>query len=87
MEIAAIDPEVKNERIYGFAGPSSWDDILDILRKSFPQRKFLDNFNQGKDEGQADHDRGGELLQKHYGNTWVGLEETVLNNLKSLVQL
>jgi nucleoside-diphosphate-sugar epimerase len=87
IAVAAIDPEVKNERIYGFAGPSSWNDILDILRKHFPNRTFLDNFNQGNDEGKADHDRGAELLQKHYGNTWVGLEDTVMSNLKSLVRL
>jgi nucleoside-diphosphate-sugar epimerase len=84
--LAAIDPEVENERIFGHAAPMSWDDILDILRKMFPNKKFIDNFDQGSDIGKVPSERGDELLKKHYGTGWTSLEDCVEANLKSLIK-
>ncbi|KAH6687197.1 hypothetical protein F5X68DRAFT_117783, partial [Plectosphaerella plurivora] len=35
---AAILPDVKSERVFGFAQPFCWDDVLEILRKQCPDR-------------------------------------------------
>ncbi|KAF4342634.1 NADPH-dependent aldehyde reductase [Fusarium beomiforme] len=44
---AAIDPEVKGQRIQVLAASFTWNDCLDILRKGYPNRKFVDNFIPG----------------------------------------
>ena len=63
----------------------SWDDILDVLRKMFPEKKFIDNFDQGSDIGKVPTERGDELLKKHYGKGWTSLADCVDANLRSLV--
>jgi hypothetical protein len=64
----------------------SWDDILNVLRKMFPEKKFIDNFDQGSDIGTVPKERGDELLKKHYGTGWTALEPSVEANLRSLVK-
>ena len=50
LHVASIIlPDVKGQRIFGFAGHFSWDAVLDILRRHEPERKFPDNFSGGED--------------------------------------
>jgi hypothetical protein len=59
------------------------DDALAILRKTFPDRKFVEDFKYGTDLGKVPTERGNELLLKHYGKGWKGLEDVVKENLQS----
>ncbi|KAK3670124.1 hypothetical protein LTR78_009971 [Recurvomyces mirabilis] len=82
---ALIDPSCNGERIFGFAKPYYWNEILEILRKNFPQKQFPGDINLDKDLSKAPNEDAEALLQKHFGKTWSGLEETVLRNLAQLV--
>ncbi|RGP64318.1 aldehyde reductase ii [Fusarium sporotrichioides] len=41
---SAILPDVKGERIFGFAQAFCWNDALEILRKQYPNRTYQENF-------------------------------------------
>lgn len=75
---AAIHPDVKTERIFGVAGPFSWDSVLEVLRKQNPERKFMDNFSGG-DSGivYKDRPRSEQLLRDLGVEGFISLEETV----------
>ncbi|KAF7548842.1 hypothetical protein G7Z17_g6787 [Cylindrodendrum hubeiense] len=83
---AAIHPDVKDERIFAFAGRFSWDAILEILRKNFPNKEFIDNFSGGEDLNEIlPRSRAEQLLRDLGRPGWVSLEETVLENVKDIV--
>ncbi|RGP78669.1 hypothetical protein FLONG3_3206 [Fusarium longipes] len=44
---AAVDPEVRGKRIQVLAGSFNWNDALEILRNTYPERQFVDNFIPG----------------------------------------
>lgn len=85
--VAAVDPSVENERIFGHAGEFSFDDMLEVLRKHLPKKKLMDNFGQKPDPGTVPTERGDELLKNYYGTGWTDFEECVIANLKSLIKL
>jgi hypothetical protein len=73
---------VQSERIFAFGGEFSFDKALDIFRKHYPERQFVENFSQ-------DHawhtipqrERAEELLKRLGRPGWVQLEQTVLDNV------
>ncbi|CAM1510944.1 Fc.00g084570.m01.CDS01 [Cosmosporella sp. VM-42] len=76
---AALFPNVKNERIFAFAGRFSFDTILEIMRKAEPERKFPDNFSGGDDPNEIKpQDRAEQLLRELGEPGWVSLEDTIL---------
>ncbi|KAL0938478.1 aldehyde reductase [Colletotrichum truncatum] len=80
---AAILPDVKGERVFGFAESFNYDRILDILRRQNPGRKFHENYSDGeypfviKPRGRAE-----ELLRRLGKSGWTSLEESLLLNTK-----
>ena len=40
---AALDPDVKGERLLAWAEPISVNTVLAILRRQYPERKFIDD--------------------------------------------
>jgi len=40
---AALNPEAKSKRIYAVAKHVTWNDHLSVMRKVFPEHKFMDD--------------------------------------------
>ncbi|OLN96239.1 Aldehyde reductase 2-like protein 2 [Colletotrichum chlorophyti] len=81
---AAILPDVQGERIFGFAGPFTWDQVLAILRKHYPGKEFADDFsNPTYPAVIKPRERAEELLKRFGKPGWTSLEETVVQNAES----
>ncbi|KAF2191212.1 NAD(P)-binding protein [Zopfia rhizophila CBS 207.26] len=75
---ALIYDDVKNERIFAFAEPFDWNQILNIYRKLYPDRKFVDDVEGLKvDKCKVPNQRALELLKRVKGSGWTGLEESL----------
>ncbi|KAF1817204.1 aldehyde reductase [Eremomyces bilateralis CBS 781.70] len=60
-----IHPDVTSERLFAFAEPFNWNDVLAVYRKLFPSNKFLDDMDLGKDLLEIKgHDRVDRLLKE-----------------------
>jgi nucleoside-diphosphate-sugar epimerase len=80
---SAIDLDVSNERIYAIAQHSDWNDILSILRRIYPERKFIeDRIGLPRFQGQVDTSLGLGLLRKWGGqNGWTTMEDAIKDTL------
>jgi len=82
-----VDPGVTNERLYGFAGDFTWDDILAIFRELEPEKTFLKAFGMERDRvdlrprGRAD-----EVLKECFGQGFKSLKDTVTENVESFTK-
>jgi nucleoside-diphosphate-sugar epimerase len=74
---ALIDPACNGERIFGFTAPQSYNHLLAVFRKLEPGRDFGVDADIGEDVTEVPNKEAEELLRKHYGHGFVGLEETV----------
>ncbi|EXM14662.1 hypothetical protein RAB80_017328 [Fusarium oxysporum f. sp. vasinfectum] len=83
---AAILPDVKSERIFGFAEPFCWDDVLEILRKQCPNRTFQENFAGVPFPAVVikPRDRAEELLKRLGKPGWTSLADMVWMNTEDL---
>ncbi|KFY11158.1 hypothetical protein V492_04624 [Pseudogymnoascus sp. VKM F-4246] len=82
---ALLDTKVKDERIFGFAGPYTWNGILAILRDSYPGKTFPEDLPVSKVSNMSvPNERGEELLKEVFGKGWVSLEDTVKENVAGL---
>jgi hypothetical protein len=81
-----LSNSVKNERIFAFAKPYTWNEILSIMRKAYPSRSFPEDLvGVQKSTIQVPTIRGEQLLRDVFGRSgWTPLEETIQNNLKGL---
>lgn len=81
--LAAVDKTVANERIFAFAYPYNWNDILDIFRELRPDRNFVENEpNLGRDLTEVDNELGLLLLKKWYGQqAYIDLRESIKQHL------
>ena len=85
MHIAAVlDPEVSNRRIHAWAKGFNWNDMLAVLRKLYPQKKFIDDLpNMGQFLGTVDDSLGLKLLKKWGGqDAWTPFEQGIKDALK-----
>ena len=83
--IALIDPDCHRKRLFGFAAPFNWNDILAIFRKQNPGKSFPDDDpEQGRDLSKIPNERAEQLLKKHYGKGWTSLEDSVEANTATL---
>jgi hypothetical protein len=84
---AALDPEVNSVRLQAWAEYCDWNDILAILRKLYPQRKFVDNLPTAAPLSMTTDFSQPLALLKKWGHQdgWKSLEETVADNMKSIV--
>ena len=75
---ALIFPDVQNERLYAFTAPYSWNDMLAIFRKLFPERKFIDDMpNLGRDLSKVANQRAEELIKRFSRPGWTDLEGSI----------
>lgn len=84
--MALLHPDVKNERIFGFAGSFNWDDVYAVLRQMFPERDFPEpDPNAPRDTNKIlPADRAEGLLREMGRPGWVRLEETVRASLEGV---
>jgi len=78
---ALIDPSAHGQRLFAFAGPYTINAILAVLRKLEPGRSFPEDRDMGEDLCEIPNQAAEELLRKHYGHGWTGLEETIRENV------
>lgn len=86
---AVLDTEVKNARLPVWGEYCNWNDILAILRRRYPERKWIDDI-PGLSKLQITTECGQSLaLLKTWGNQegWKSLEETVVDNMDSILRL
>lgn len=79
LHVAALgDASCDGERIFAWAAPFNYNDILDVFRDVEPGGEWGDDVDAGRDltevEGQA---RAEGLLVKHYGHGFTSLGESV----------
>ena len=84
---ALLSKAIQNERIFAFAAPYTWNEILAVMRKAYPSREFPDDIpGVEKSTLQVPTEQGEQLLKDVFGRDgWSTLEETVMNNLKGLI--
>ena len=83
--IAMIDPACNGDRIFAFDNPFTWDQVLGIFRKLHPNKSFPDDLNDGlEDLSKVPNADAEALLKKHYGHGFIGLEETIRENIEGL---
>ncbi|KAJ3567044.1 hypothetical protein NPX13_g6910 [Xylaria arbuscula] len=87
--IAAIDRTVVNERIFAFAYPYNWNDVLDIFRELWPGKEFMpNNPSLGRDLSKVDNALGIKLLKKWYGQeSYMDLRESIKQQFESVNKL
>ena len=80
---ATIDPEVKGDRIPVLAKSFNWNNALDILRSSYPEEDFEEDFIPGDPvlSYNIENQTGPELLQKWAGRKWIGLGQGITETI------
>ena len=88
LHIAALtDPDIHNERVFAFAEPFNWNDVLDILRKLRPRHIFSPDMENAERDLSvvAPHARAEDILKKNFGQDgFMPLEETLKANIAHL---
>ncbi|PQE29196.1 hypothetical protein CJF30_00004232 [Rutstroemia sp. NJR-2017a BBW] len=84
---ALTNPDVKNERLFGFAEPFTANDLLRAFRKIRPDANIMDDFHDDnvKDLSKVANERAEELLRSDFGRSgWTSLEESLKMNIEDL---
>lgn len=75
---ALLDPDVENQRLFGYAEPYTWNDILAMFRRMYPDRAFMADLpDQGQDLSTVANERASEVLRKFGRPGFTPLEESV----------
>ncbi|KAK1972615.1 NAD dependent epimerase/dehydratase [Colletotrichum sublineola] len=80
----AVLPNVRNERIFALAETFNFDTVLEILRKQFPGKDFVDDFHHYQETSTASElrSRASDLLRQLGRDGFVSLEQSVLLNIE-----
>ncbi|KAL8365585.1 hypothetical protein RB595_004415 [Gaeumannomyces hyphopodioides] len=84
---AAVDPDMKSQRIITSGEGFNWNTVLGILRQSYPDRKFRDDIPgvEGLPSEIIDADLGLSLLKKWAGRGWIPLDQSIRETVESVV--
>ncbi|KAH7321482.1 hypothetical protein BKA65DRAFT_512273 [Rhexocercosporidium sp. MPI-PUGE-AT-0058] len=75
---ALLDPSVENQRLFGYAEPYTWNEILGVFRSMYPDRKFMDDLpDAGRDLSTVTNERAAEVLRKFGMPGFTTLEESI----------
>lgn len=83
---AVLDPDVKNERIFAWAQKFTWNDVLAIMRKLYPDQAVVEDLPDPKMVmAEADLSLAMGLLRK-WGpqEEWTGFEEGIRDFLEEV---
>ena len=85
---ALLDTTVKHRRVHAWSAPFNYNDILTILRKLHPEKKFIDDRDgMGKMLATVDDSLGRELLRRwgkdrRQGEEWIGFEQGIRDTIE-----
>ncbi|KAJ3536509.1 hypothetical protein NM208_g5692 [Fusarium decemcellulare] len=81
---AAVDPDVEGARIQVLARSFNWNNALAILRASYPDEDFEEDFVPGNPvlSYKIEDDVALELLQKWAGRDWIDLETGITETIE-----
>lgn len=84
-----VVPGVENERVFGFAHKYTLQEMVDVLKKNFPNAKSVPQSVDNKDKELVNlkHEawkRGEDLLKQMGWNGWRNLEESMVDNCKDM---
>ena len=86
IHIAAIlDPGAKNARLQSWGHSAHWNDVLAIMRKLRPQKKFIDDYPSPYHvKVSVDQSDSITLLRKWAGKDgWTSLEDSIAENINN----
>ncbi|KAJ0278236.1 hypothetical protein COL940_007355 [Colletotrichum noveboracense] len=85
---AALNPDCSGERLQAWGEHCNMNDILAILRRVYPNRNIMDDFNnQTKLKVTADSERPLALLRKWGGQDgWTSLEKSAINEMEGVLK-
>ncbi|RYP53704.1 hypothetical protein DL769_010470 [Monosporascus sp. CRB-8-3] len=83
---AVLDPEVKNARLQSWGHSAHWNEVLSILRRLRPQKKFVDDYPDPHHlKVSLDQTESVALLKKWSDkpdkNGWTSLEDSIFENI------
>lgn len=85
---ALLDPTVNLERIFAFAAPQNWTDVIGILRKLRPDNKSIPDPPNGEGRDLTEvipSKRAQELLLSFFGKEgWTSLEESIAAGIEGV---
>lgn len=84
----ALDPAIKNERIFAFNVPFNWTDIINILKELYPNSTSIPKApeNEGRDLSKVPNELGAKLLKEWYGQDgYKPLKQSVKENLEGQI--
>ncbi|KAI2614880.1 aldehyde reductase [Hypoxylon sp. NC1633] len=82
---ALIYPDVKGERLFAFAYPFNWNDIIRSLKDLFPGREFAKEIpNLGTDKSKIANERAEEVLKRLTGHGWTSFQDSIGDATKDL---
>lgn len=80
---AVLYEDVKNERLFSWAAPYNWNDILAVLRKQYPEKDFIDDIpNLGRDLSKVANERAEEMLRRLGREGFTSLEQSVKDSVE-----
>lgn len=85
---AALDPSIKNERIFAFNVAFNWTQIIEIIKKLRPDATSVAKppQDEGRDLSKVPNELGAQLLEKWYGQEgYKSIEQSVAENLEGQV--
>lgn len=84
----AVLSTVQNERIFPWAEPWNFDQILEILRAGYPQKEFPQNFHNQRDLSTVPgpRSRALEILKELGQGNFVSLKDSVLATVEDLAE-
>jgi nucleoside-diphosphate-sugar epimerase len=83
---ALLDGDVNGRRLYAFARPFNWNDVLGALRRVEPGKEFMADLDgQWSDETKVENGPAKELLKKWFGQEdWTPFDEIIKANIADL---
>ncbi|KAI3572614.1 hypothetical protein IWW34DRAFT_708086 [Fusarium oxysporum f. sp. albedinis] len=88
LHVAAIlDPDTKNARLQAWADPTNWNDLLAIMRRLDPKKKYMDDLDgMQKMSLSTDFSEPLALVKKWANqNGFRTLEQTIKDNLDAVI--
>ncbi|KIW45997.1 uncharacterized protein PV06_01692 [Exophiala oligosperma] len=85
---ALLDRNVNHQRIFAFAEPVNWTDVVTILRNARPDNKRIPDppANEGRDLSQiGPRNKAEDLLKSFYGSAgWRSLRDSIVDGISDL---
>ena len=86
--VAVLDPGVKNKRIMAWGDHCNLNDVLAVMRKLYPERKFAEDISGLVNLSQTTDLSQSKALMKKWGGQdgFKSLEKTVAESMTNIVK-